>query len=283
MYACGSDRLGAGLLFKLIRVVVALTGLALVLDGCANPKVIESAVPQATTPKAAAPKPAKLAAAPPAQAAPATAPVVVSEQSCTAQWKSHGHTTQPEAQAFAKNCLAGQGAVAKMVDHKTVTRKLAYLIDAEKPLSGLEPSDIGVFCPGYLRQGRGDRAVFWRTLLADLVSEESVNNSAAAFWEADQDQYSIGLLQLSLSDEQRYHCGFKSEVDITDPDRNLACGVKIVTMLVSADGALGGGAGNEMKGIGAYWQNLRRPSEVRGKLIAATRAIPQCVADPRNA
>ena len=273
----------AGLRSKSIRAALALMGLALALDGCANPKVIESAVPQAAPPKVAAPKaaaskPEKLTAAP-AEAA----PVVASQPSCTAQWKSHGHTTQPEAQAFAKNCLAGQGAVTRLVDHKTVTRKLAYLIDAEKPLSGLEPSDIGVFCPGYLRQDRGGRAVFWRTLLADLVSAESVNSSSAAYWEEDQDQYSIGLLQLSLSDEQRYHCGFKSEVDITDPDRNLACGVKIVTMLVSADGALGGDAGNEMKGIGAYWQNLRRPSEVRGKLIAATRAIPQCVADPRNA
>ncbi|UCI24696.1 hypothetical protein [Mesorhizobium sp. B2-8-5] len=272
----------AGVRFRLIRIVVALAGLAVVLDGCANPKVIESAVPQAAAPKAATPKPAKVAVASPA-ASPAVAPVVASRPSCTDQWKSHGHTTQPEAQAFAKNCLAGQGALTKMVDHKTVTRKLAYLIDAEKPLSGLEPSDIGVFCPGYLRQDRGGRAVFWRTLLADLVSAESVNSSSAAYWEEDQDQYSIGLLQLSLSDEQRYHCGFKSEVDITDPDRNLACGVKIVTMLVGADGALGGGQGTEMKGIGAYWQNLRRPSEMRGKLIAATRAIPQCVADPRNA
>ncbi|TPI53353.1 hypothetical protein FJ424_03120 [Mesorhizobium sp. B3-1-8] len=275
-------RLHAGVRFRLIRIVVALAGLAVVLDGCANPKVIESAVPQAAAPKAATPKPAKVAVASPA-ASPAVAPVVASRPSCTDQWKSHGHTTQPEAQAFAKNCLAGQGALTKMVDHKTVTRKLAYLIDAEKPLSGLEPSDIGVFCPGYLRQDRGGRAVFWRTLLADLVSAESVNSSSAAYWEEDQDQYSIGLLQLSLSDEQRYHCGFKSEVDITDPDRNLACGVKIVTMLVGADGALGGGQGTEMKGIGAYWQNLRRPSEMRGKLIAATRAIPQCVADPRNA
>lgn len=282
MYAGGSVRLHAGVRFRLIRIVVALAGLAVVLDGCANPKVIESAVPQAAAPKAATPKPAKVAVASPA-ASPAVAPVVASRPSCTDQWKSHGHTTQPEAQAFAKNCLAGQGALTKMVDHKTVTRKLAYLIDAEKPLSGLEPSDIGVFCPGYLRQDRGGRAVFWRTLLADLVSAESVNSSSAAYWEEDQDQYSIGLLQLSLSDEQRYHCGFKSEVDITDPDRNLACGVKIVTMLVGADGALGGGQGTEMKGIGAYWQNLRRPSEMRGKLIAATRAIPQCVADPRNA
>lgn len=282
MHAGGSVRLEAGVWFRLIRIVVALMGLALVLDGCANPKVIDSAVPQAAAPKAATPKPAKVAAASLA-VPPAAAPVVASRPSCTDQWKSHGHTTQPEAQAFAKDCLAGQGAVTKMVDHKTVTRKLAYLIDAEKPLSGLEPSDIGVFCPGYLRQDRGGRAVFWRTLLTDLVSAESVNSSSAAYWEEDQDQYSIGLLQLSLSDEQRYHCGFKSEVDITDPDRNLACGVKIVTMLVSADGALGGGEGTEMKGIGAYWQNLRRPSEVRGKLIAATRSIPQCVADPRNA
>lgn len=259
-------------------------GLALLMEGCANPNVIESAVPKAPkAPKAVA----SASQAPLAPKQPASAPAASASaapvQSCTAQWKSRGHTTQPEAQAFARNCLVAQGAVAKKVDNRAVAHKLASLIDAQKPLSGLEPSDIGNFCPGYLQQDRDGRAVFWRTLLTDLVSAESVNNSAAAYWEEDQDQYSIGLLQLSLSDEQRYHCGFKSEVDITDPDRNLACGVKVVTMLVSADGVLGGDEGHEMRGIGAYWQNLRRPSEMRGKLMAATRAIPQCRPDPRNA
>jgi len=248
-----------------IRATAALLGLALLVEGCANPDVIESAVPKSPS-------------TPPPAAAPA-----VSAQSCTAQWKGHGHTTQPAAQAFARNCLAAQGAVARNVDSKTVARKLASLIDAQKPLSGLEPSDVASFCPGYLLQDRNGRAVFWRTLLTGLVSAESVNNSAATYWEQDQGQYSIGLLQLSLADEPRYHCGFKSEVDITDPDRNLACGVKVVTMLVGDDGVLGGDAGHEMKGIGAYWQNLRRPSEVRGRLMATTRALPQCRPDHRNA
>jgi hypothetical protein len=60
------------------------------------------------------------------------------------------------------------------------------------------------------------------------------------------------------------------------------CGVKVVTMLVAEDGMIGGGAGHEMKGIGAYWQNLRRPSKVRTELMNSTRAISQCRVAPRN-
>ncbi|UVK37717.1 hypothetical protein LHFGNBLO_004798 [Mesorhizobium sp. AR10] len=242
--------------------------LACLIEGCANPRVIESAVP------AVPPSPA----APPAPAA----PPVQAQRSCTAQWLARGHTTQPQAQAFAKKCLNAQGAVEKQLDHKIVTRKVTALINADTPLTALEPSDIATFCPGYMLQDRQGRAVFWRTMIADLVAEESVNNTTAAYWEEDQGQYSIGLLQLSLADEERYRCGFKSEVDVTDPHRNLTCGIKVVTMLVGADGMIGGGKGHEMKGAGAYWQNLRHPSEVRNRLINATRAVAQCRPDPRS-
>jgi hypothetical protein len=241
---------------RLLLAVAVSAALAGLIAGCAGPRVIESAVPSAPRPEP--------------------------RQSCTAQWHAHGHTSQPEAQAFARKCLEAQGAVEKRFDTRIVTRKLTALIDAGNPLTALEPTDIAAFCPGYTRQDRNGRAVFWRTLLAALTSAESVNNSAAAFWEADQGQYSIGLMQLSLADENRYRCGFKSEAEITDPDRNLSCGVKVVTMLVGADGMIGGGAGHETKGAGAYWQNLRQPSAVSTRLINATRAAAVCKADARN-
>lgn len=277
MFVYGSAPVIAHLRSRLLRAIAISGALACLLEGCANPRVIESAVPGAppAAPKAAPAVPGTppvVAEAPPANAPP----------SCTAQWLARGHTTQPAAQAFARKCLDAQGAVEKQLDHKIVTRKVAALINADTPLTALEPSDVGTFCPGYLRQDRQGRAVFWRTMIADLAAEESVNNTTAAFWEADQDQYSIGLLQLSLADEERYRCGFKSEVDITDPTRNLTCGIKVVTMLVGADGMIGGGKGHEMTGAGAYWQNLRQPSEVRNRLIAATRGIAQCQPDPRS-
>lgn len=253
----GSARLKGLLRLRLLQAIVVSAGLAGLIEGCVGPHVIESAVPMA--PQAARAKP-----------------------SCTAQWRAHRHTTQAQAQAFAKKCLHAQGAVEQQFDRKTVARKLAALIDADKKLTALEPSDVGAFCPGYMLQDRKGRAVFWRTLLVNLTGAESVYNTAAAYWEEDLGWYSIGLLQLSLADEERYRCGFKSEVDITDPNRNLVCGVKVVTMLVAEDGMIGGGAGHEMKGIGAYWQNLRRPSKVRTELMNSTRAIAQCQADPRN-
>lgn len=43
--------------------------------------------------------------------------------------------------------------------------------------------------------------------------------------------YSIGLMQLSVSDEKRYFCGFKTEADVINPIRNLYCGVKVFNTL----------------------------------------------------
>jgi hypothetical protein len=253
----GSARLKGLLRVRLLQAIVVSAALAGLIEGCAGPHVIEGAVPMA--PRAAR-----------------------TQQSCTAQWLAHRHTTQSAAKAFAKKCLHAQGAVEQQLDRKTVARKLAALIDADKRLTALEPSDVGAFCPGYMTQDRKGRAVFWRTLLVNLTGAESVYNTATAYWEADLGWYSIGLLQLSLADEERYRCGFRSEADITDPNRNLVCGVKVVTMLVAEDGMIGGGAGHEMKGIGAYWQNLRRPSKVRTELMNSTRAISQCRVAPRN-
>lgn len=274
VFVYGSAPLIGFLRSRLLQAIAVSGALACLVEGCANPRVIESAVPAVPPSKAAPPSPA----VPPAPAAPPAG----AQPSCTAQWRARGHTTQPQAQAFAKKCLDGQGAVEKQLDNKIVTRKVTALINADTPLTALEPSDIATFCPGYMLQDRNGRAVFWRTMIADLAAEESVNNTSAAFWEADQGQYSIGLLQLSLADEERYRCGFKSEVDITDPNRNLACGIRVVTMLVGADGMIGGGAGREMKGAGAYWQNLRQPSVVRTRLINTTKAVPQCRPDPRS-
>lgn len=256
MHAYGSAPLIAVLRSRLLQALVVFAAVAGMIEGCAGPRILESAVPMAS----------------PVEARP----------SCTAQWLAHGHTNQPEAQAFAKKCLEAQGVVARQFDDKAIARKMTALIDADHPLTALEPSDIGEFCPGYLSQDREGRAIFWRTLLAALVHAESVNNSAAAFWEEDQGQYSIGLMQLSLADEPRYKCGFKSEAEITDPDRNLVCGIKVVTMLVSADGAIGGGVGHEMKGAAAYWQNLRQPLPARMQLINATKAVAMCKGDGRS-
>jgi hypothetical protein len=246
----GSVPPSAFLRSRLLQAIVVCAALAGLIQGCADPRVIEIGVP----------------AAPPVQA----------RQSCTAQWHARGHTTQAEAQLFARKCLYAQGVVGKQLDVKIVTRKLTALLEADQPLTALEPSDIATFCPGYMQQDRNGRAVFWRTALAVLAGPESVYNTAATYWEADQGQYAIGLLQLTLADVGRYRCGFKSEVDITDPNRNLACGIKIVTQLVGEDGMIGGDAGHETKGAGAYWQNLRHPSAVRAGLINATRAIAVC-------
>ena len=67
--------------------------------------------------------------------------------------------------------------------------------------------------------------------------------------------YSIGLLQLSLSDQKNYKidCKWKSEEDLKHPIRNLYCGVRILSILEKKNPTL-----NFYQYAGKYFSTLRR-------------------------
>jgi hypothetical protein len=204
-------------------------------------------------------------------------PGFAAAQSCTEQWRAHGHTTQAKAKAFAKSCLKKQGGIEQQLNFKLVMQKLNTLLAADQPLTALEPADVATFCPAYKRQSREGRAVFWRTLFATIAGPESGYNTATPYWETGrQQQYSIGLLQLSLSNEGNYKCGFKSEADITDPDRNLSCGIRIMTKRIRMGGVIGGDKAHFDKGGAAYWSTLRYTSDSRAELIKVTQNLSVC-------
>lgn len=224
-----------------------------------------------------------------------SAPVL--EPSCTAQMKHRRFTTQNDAKAFGRTCLVRQGAIERKLTRAQVVALLTPLIDGDHPLVATNPLDSATFCPTYASLVPQDRALVWRTLIAAIARPESNYQATEPYWEKDQGQYSIGLLQLSLADEQGYRCGLKSEVDLTKPEANLACGVRIMTRLVAGDrGAgrrrkgdlrIGGDRAHLVTGGARYWSTLRvrakappgAPStSARDEILASVRALPVCQA-----
>ncbi|MCZ7447280.1 transglycosylase SLT domain-containing protein [Agrobacterium rhizogenes] len=198
----------------------------------------------------------------------------------------HGHTTQAEAKSFAATCLtAADGAVDIKMSRSTVRAKLRSFIPSSHALTAIVPSDIDVFCPGYGNASGEDRAAFWRELLTAMARPESDYNTKTVLWEQGQFQYSVGLLQLSYNDKDSYRdvsppgCQFTTEAEVTNPDVNLQCGVKIIAKLVKNGGPIGGSSTKPNSGAAAYWSTLRMSSpDARNEITAATRTIAACQA-----
>lgn len=205
------------------------------------------------------------------------------EPKCSLAWKAHGHTSEPEAKRFASTCLSAEdGAVDATLSPATVRTKLQALIPPGHALTTIVPADIDVFCPGYVASNKEGRARFWQELLTAIVGPESGYMTKTTLWEVGQGQYSLGLLQLSYNDKNSYRdtgtpgCEFVTEAQVTNPDINLQCGVKIVTKLVKRAQAIGGDQARPKGGAAAYWSTLRMTSKARRPIIAATRSIRVC-------
>lgn len=184
--------------------------------------------------------------------------------SCTDQWRAMGHTSQAKAKAFAANCLRREGAVDRKVTQREVRATLQNYIGINSPLVKRVPNDIASYCPSYVRANKAERAEFWQSLIAAIVPYESAYKTLTAYWEEGTlNQFSIGLLQLSFTDGAGYRCNFSSEADIASPDKNLSCGVKIMTKLTSGTVERPGTISKGNRGAARYWSTLR-DSRVRG-------------------
>lgn len=216
--------------------------------------------------------------------------------SCTSQWLAQRNKLpvqqrfdRKRADTFGRRCLGVTGP--KPVDWGQVKRQLEALITADYPLNAIVPADIDRFCPGYVHASVEQRRDFWREFALQVIKPEAGNNSNAIMWEQPRPngqpvggEYSIGLLQLSLSNRHPYECDIPDEASLLDPERNLSCGTKILSYLVSK-GRIGGDAGHGRDGAARYWSTLRIGSEkpnasghneTRQPLIAKLRALPQC-------
>ncbi len=224
-------------------------------------------------------------------------------ESCTAQWLSQNPTPPPNetykqyvrnAEVFGKTCLGIPGWAP--IDWNKVRDDLAGLIDDNSPIVADDPADVATFCPAYEADTPHQRAVFWRELLFQIVKPEAGTNANSFMWEQPQDkqklpvgngEFSIGLLQLSISNARPYHCDVPEEKSLLDEKVNLACGVKILNRLVSRHSLIGGDQSHGRWGAAAYWSTIRVPSQkpsqsggkdTRTSIIKAVKALPECSA-----
>ncbi|WP_218014037.1 transglycosylase SLT domain-containing protein [Rubellimicrobium roseum] len=116
---------------------------------------------------------------------------------------------------------------------------------APHDLRDIVPADIGVWCPGYLRNPAHLRAAFWVGTVSALARYESNFDADAqgggGAWH--------GLLQISPATARGYGCDATTPAELHDPEANLQCAIRIMSRTVARDGVVS--AGDE--GIAADW------------------------------
>ena len=135
----------------------------------------------------------------------------------------------------------------------------------------LDILDIENFCPRYGVLNQSERTQFFSHLMAVMSQLESCNKTETIFVENNGNK-STGLMQISFrSISEKYKQNGCTDVnsteDLKDPDKNLKCGLAIMTSLVRDYGAI---AKTAHQGASAYWSTLRKPYKVYIKSIDKT-------------
>ena len=135
----------------------------------------------------------------------------------------------------------------------------------------LEEGDPEEFITGYGALPAPGRLKFGPELIIAVALEESGWDPHNQYLEASG-EYSVGLLQLSYSDQDRYELGRLSPVtrDLEDPVINLQCAVTIFATLLARDKVVARSAGGYAGGA-AYWSTLREGPHPLEKIRHRTR------------
>ncbi|MEY2537965.1 MAG: hypothetical protein QOG67_1705 [Verrucomicrobiota bacterium] len=115
------------------------------------------------------------------------------------------------------------------------------------------------FIPGYnALPSDALKIKFWAETLVAMANFESGWNPKNVYGESFNVN-SVGLLQLSLQDQNNYHLNphINSEEDLKKPLVNLEWGVTIFGNLLARDGIVASGSGNNSRGAARYWSVLR--------------------------
>lgn len=135
------------------------------------------------------------------------------------------------------------------------------LIEKSLPAELLSPQAahaVRLYCPRFAQQSDADKRAFWAYTFQALAAAEAglnptsdVHHTAAAVNKIDPvthaRSHQEGLLQLKYEDAQRYGCPFDFQHDrtlpakspdrtILQPDKNLACGLRIMQNQVITQG-----------------------------------------------
>lgn len=131
-------------------------------------------------------------------------------------------------------------------------------------------ADIRTFCPNYSNLSTGDKKNFWVYLLSAMSELESGQDPTETYTENFKDAkgnyvISSGLLQISIESGNAYGCGFANQSQTLDPEKNLACGLRILNRWIGNDGVITGKSGSTWLGGARYWSVLRNhQSQIAG-------------------
>jgi Transglycosylase SLT domain len=144
--------------------------------------------------------------------------------------------------------------------------------------SDLERGEPESFIDGYTKLEPDLQLKFWAEFVIGIAKFESNWKPDAIFHEPPPlGVDSVGLLQLSYSDQKHYHLEplDPSAKSLEDPLINIRCGVVILTKLISADRTVAGSSnGGLFKGAARYWSVIRggpkhHLSEIRSQVAKA--------------
>ena len=126
--------------------------------------------------------------------------------------------------------------------------------------------DKSDFCPGYETANERNRDICWLRLVSAVVKFESGFNPRDRFREASG-IWSVGLLALSA-----HECAnAPTSESLTNPHKNLVCGIAMMANLIAKDGFIDGPATS--RGAASYWSTLRAPYVSRHLHVGKKRGV----------
>jgi hypothetical protein len=141
--------------------------------------------------------------------------------------------------------------------------------------------DISLFCPNYSALSLDQKNNLWADLFAATSYYESAydpkSNSVDVGSQNDPNTWSVGLLQLSVVDQESYSLPFGySFLDLQDPIKNLQLGVAIMAAQIKKYGTVLIGVGSP----GLYWATLHPGGkyDASAEIESKTKGLSFCTA-----
>ncbi|MCB0378582.1 MAG: hypothetical protein KDD33_08830 [Bdellovibrionales bacterium] len=136
------------------------------------------------------------------------------------------------------------------------------LSSTNKDLINKRPNDVLDFCPRYDDLGDEQRKMFWIHLISVMARFESNFDPNTAYEEDFVDSkgkkvVSRGLLQISDESSRGYGCNQRLAEELHESQKNLVCGLKIMSHWVNADKVISELKNNKWRGGARYWAVLR--------------------------
>lgn len=147
-------------------------------------------------------------------------------------------------------------------------------VHEDAALHSLAPDDIADFCPRYASLDDAGREAFWSDLLIKIAQAESGGVPTRTRWlvfdsAVHRPAFRRGLFQISIeaAHSDRFNCAVASGGELTNPEVNAACAVRIVESTI--------GSANNVARAGGYWPTLGQAHR-RARLATETSAQRPC-------